>query len=63
MLTVFFTLWHHLNCHTKGCWRIGRHAVEGTPYRVCRKCHPTVPDKGASKHHIHEAHHAAKEAR
>jgi hypothetical protein len=28
------------NCHTKGCWRIGRHVVEGTPFVVCRKHHP-----------------------
>jgi hypothetical protein len=20
------------NCHTKGCWRVGRHLVEGTPW-------------------------------
>jgi hypothetical protein len=28
------------NCHAKGCWRIGRHPVAGTPYIVCRKHHP-----------------------
>jgi hypothetical protein len=28
------------NCHAKGCWRIGRHAVAGTTYVVCRKHHP-----------------------
>ena len=21
-----------VNCHTKGCWRIGRHTLDGTPY-------------------------------
>ena len=46
----------HINCHTKRCWRIGKHPVEGTPYRVCAKCHPTVPDGGATKDHIHRAH-------
>lgn len=20
------------NCHSKGCWRIGRHVVDGTPW-------------------------------
>jgi hypothetical protein len=28
------------NCHVKGCWRIGRHPVEGTGYVVCRRHHP-----------------------
>jgi hypothetical protein len=28
------------NCHAKGCWRVGRHPVEGTSYIVCRKHHP-----------------------
>jgi hypothetical protein len=28
------------NCHAKGCWRLGRHAVPGTDYIVCRKHHP-----------------------
>ncbi len=28
------------NCHVHGCWRIGRHPVEGTPYTVCSRHHP-----------------------
>lgn len=28
------------NCHTRGCWRIGRHPVEGTAFLVCRRHHP-----------------------
>lgn len=24
--------WHKVNCHQEGCWRIGRHLVDGTPY-------------------------------
>jgi len=31
--------WKH-TCHAKGCYRIGRHPVEGTPHVVCRKHHP-----------------------
>ena len=23
------------NCHVKGCWRIGHHPLEGTPYHLC----------------------------
>lgn len=26
------------NCHVQGCWRIGRHAVDG--YVVCARHHP-----------------------
>jgi len=55
-----------VNCHTKGCWRIGHHPLDGTPYILCRHHHPDVPTKGASHEHILEEHRkykAAKEAR
>jgi hypothetical protein len=43
------------NCHVHGCWRIGRHPVEGTLYTTCRRHHPA----GAPTHeHIHKAHRA-----
>jgi hypothetical protein len=45
-----------VNCHTKGCWRIGRHHLDGTPYVLCRHHHPGVPSKGASHEHILEQH-------
>lgn len=41
-----------VNCHTKGCWRIGHHVLEGTPYILCRHHHPDVPNQGASHEHI-----------
>ena len=28
------------NCEVHHCWRLGRHVVEGTGLRVCRKHHP-----------------------
>lgn len=37
------TIARHLNCHVKGCWRLGGHAVEGTPFRTCRRHHPNIP--------------------
>jgi hypothetical protein len=40
-----------VNCHTKGCWRIGHHLLEGTPYILCKHHHPEVPNHGAT----HEA--------
>lgn len=58
---ILGVVWKHLNCNTKGCWRIGRHHVEGTPYKVCRRCHPTVPTAGASLAQIHGAHRWARD--
>lgn len=40
------------NCHAKGCPRIGRHAVEGTAFVVCRRHHPEEHQTVAD---IHEA--------
>ena len=50
-----------VNCHTKGCWRIGHHQLDGTPYILCRHHHPEVPTKGASHQHILEQHRKYKE--
>lgn len=52
-----------VNCHTKGCWRIGHHPLDGTPYILCRHHHPDVPNKGASHEHILEQHRKYKEAK
>jgi len=54
-----------VNCHTKGCWRIGHHALDGTPYILCRHHHPSVPNGGASHEQIlaaHRKHKAEREA-
>jgi hypothetical protein len=45
-----------VNCHTKGCWRIGHHPLEGTPYILCRHHHPDVPNNGATHEHILNQH-------
>ena len=37
-----------VNCHTKGCWRIGHHPLDGTPYILCKHHHPNVPNHGAT---------------
>jgi hypothetical protein len=51
-----------VNCHTKRCWRIGHHALDGTPYILCRHHHPDVPTQGASHEHILEQHRMYREA-
>ena len=48
-------LFHKHNCHVKGCWRIGKFDIDGTPYTVCPKHHPDVPDK-VTHAHILQAH-------
>src|SRR5665213_623593 len=52
-----------VNCHTRGCWRIGHHSLEGTPYHLCKHHHPDVPVEGASIEHILEQHRKYKEAK
>jgi|SRR5215469_7859671 len=32
MSTIIGGLWHGHNCHEDGCWKIGRHKVNGTPW-------------------------------
>ncbi len=49
-----------VNCHTKGCWRIGHHPLAGTPYILCRHHHPDVPNHGATHEFILNQHHKFK---
>ena len=37
---IFAIVWRKINCHAKGCFRVGMHHVDGTPYTTCRKHHP-----------------------
>lgn len=46
-------MYRHHTCHVdspKSCWRPGRHHVEGTPYKVCKRHHPMVPDDVTAEH-------------
>lgn len=49
-------LYRRMNCHESGCWRLGKHHVEGTPYVTCHKHHPTLPGDRVKTGHIHAAH-------
>lgn len=51
------------NCHTKGCWRIAHHPLDGTPYHLCARHHPDVPEGGASHEQILEHGRRAKAER
>ena len=41
-----------VNCHSRMCWRIGHHPLDGTPYHLCKKHHPDVPRHGARQEDI-----------
>jgi hypothetical protein len=49
-----------VNCHARGCWRIGHHMLEGTPYILCKHHHPHVPNRGATHEDILAQHHSFK---
>ena len=43
------------NCHQPGCWRVGRLPVDGTPFVVCHRHHPSPPQKDtiARRYHLY----------
>lgn len=45
----------HHNCHVKGCPRVGKFQVEGTPYKVCKLHHPGTPEGDITYLHIVKA--------
>jgi hypothetical protein len=48
------------NCHERGCWRIGLHHVDGTPFIACRKHHPVLKGDKPPKGHMAEAYRLAQ---
>lgn len=54
---IVAVVWRKINCHAKGCWRVGLHHVAGTPYITCAKHHPTHSGKtAATAEQIADAH-------
>jgi hypothetical protein len=50
-------VWRKVNCHAKGCLRVGMHHVDGTPYITCKKHHPTHPgSRAVTAEQIAQAH-------
>lgn len=43
------------NCHVKGCFRIAKHSVEGTPFITCKKHHPNMPKEDITVAYIKKA--------
>ena len=57
-----YTAVRKVNCHTKGCWRIGHYPLDGTPFHLCAHHHPGVPTKGISHGQILDQHRKYLEA-
>jgi hypothetical protein len=43
ILGGLITMYRKHNCHDKGCWRIGKHTVDGTPW--CSRHHQAARDR------------------
>ena len=55
--------WHH-TCHVGLCFLPGRHPVEGTGFKTCRRHHPDINHGGrTTADHIHKAFHEARSHR
>lgn len=54
LIAALFGGWRHVNCHTKGCWRVGHYEVEvnGQQYRVCRACHKRAGKAKLTTEHL-----------
>jgi hypothetical protein len=48
------------NCHVRGCWRISRHPVDGTPWVVCRRHHPTIGNQAPTAEQVADDHRQAQ---
>lgn len=60
-ITIFgagIAIYRKHTCHEPRCFRLGHHAVAGTPFTACRKHHPAMPNK-ATKGHMTVAWHEA----
>jgi hypothetical protein len=50
----------HSRCHSKGCFRRAKYPDASGTYKVCRVCHPDVPNRGPTREHIAAAHKEAQ---
>ena len=60
LLAAVFAWYWQRTCHVSRCWRPGRHAVDGTPYRACRRHHPGLPPGRITHAHLLDAHKRAR---
>lgn len=53
-------LWWHTRCDTPRCFRKGKHPTADGLHKICRVCHPDLPNRKLSLAEIHARHEAAK---
>jgi len=48
--------WRHVNCHQDGCWHLGRHKVDGTPWcdRHHENARPEANERALLQMLVHE---------
>jgi len=51
----------HTRCDTPRCLRRGKHPTADGQHKLCRRCHPDMPNERLTLAQIHDRHHAAKE--
>ena len=51
---IVWVLLRRHNCEVHGCWRLGRHKVEGTGHMVCRRHNP---EGNITAEHVRERYH------
>lgn len=56
------TWWGHTRCDTPRCFRKGKHLTADGHHKLCRVCHPDLPNHRLSLAEIHLRHHQAKES-
>lgn len=59
IIGALFGAYRKHNCHVHRCWRLSRHPVDGTPFLVCRKHHPTI-DAAPTAEQVRNAHEQAQ---
>jgi len=59
LITGFWAWYASRNCHVHRCWRVGLHAVDGIPYRTCRRHHPVMNGRVTAQD-IADMHQAAR---
>ena len=51
-LNAYVTARKH-NCHQPRCWRVGHLPVDGTPFVVCHRHHPSPPARETIQQRYH----------
>lgn len=62
ILAAVIGLFRKHNCHVRGCWRLGKFPLDGTPFIVCRKHHPDIPNSRPTHEQVLENYNGGNDA-